>query len=115
MRIVSLPPSAEALAYSKEASPADELVGRSILFNWPVVGWCVGKIMSRNYDARKTKKIDGAMCKKNFNIYYDIDDEEVGTVLRANEYDGDEEGSWVLLAPIDCAAGSSGNTAPVEA
>ena len=43
------------LAFSKEASAADELVGRSILYNWPVVGWCVGTIKARNTDGRITK------------------------------------------------------------
>ena len=28
-------------AFSKEASPADELVARSLLYNWPVAGWLV--------------------------------------------------------------------------
>ena len=32
-------PTPEQLAFSKEASPADELVGRFILFHWNVVGW----------------------------------------------------------------------------
>ena len=39
-RFVETPPTPEQLAFSKEASPADELVGRYILFHWNVVGWC---------------------------------------------------------------------------
>ena len=75
-----------------------------LLFKWPVVGWCVGKIMSRNTDARKTAKLaDGSTAKKNFNIFYEIDGEEVGSVLRADEYGGDEDFSWVLLEPAEGA------------
>ena len=36
-------------------------------------------------------------AKKNFNIFYEIDGEEVGSVLRADEYGGDEDFSWVIL------------------
>ena len=51
----------------------------------------------RNTDARKTVKLaDGSFGKKNFNIYYEIDEEEVSTALRADEYGGDEDFSWVL-------------------
>ena len=37
------------------------------------------------------------MTKVNFHIYYEIDKDEVKLVLRADECDGDGEGSWVLL------------------
>jgi hypothetical protein len=40
-RIVDTPSQEEQLAFSKEASPADELVARSLLYNWPVAGWLV--------------------------------------------------------------------------
>ena len=48
-------------------------------------------------------------------IYYEIDDEEVETVLRAADYGGDEDGAWVLLELVEAeveaeaaaAAGSS--------
>ena len=53
------PPSAEQLAFSKEKeAPGDALVGKSILYNWPVVGWCVGQVVERNTDAFM-KTIDG--------------------------------------------------------
>ena len=43
--------SAEQLAFSKEEeAPGDALVGKSILYNWPVVGWCVGQVVERNTD-----------------------------------------------------------------
>lgn len=47
----------------------------------------------RVHDGR-TKR-GGEQC--NFFVYYEIDDEEVPTALRLDEYDGDDEFSWVLL------------------
>jgi len=41
--------------------------------------------------------------RKNFNIFYEIDGEEVGSVLRADEYGVDEDFSWVLLEPAEGA------------
>ena len=73
-------------------------IGASILFKWPVVGWCSGRIKERNVDARSYKMVDGERATVNFIIHYEIDDEEVKTVLRADEYGGDEDMSWVLLA-----------------
>ena len=57
-------------------------MGKSILFNWSVVGWCVGVIKERNMDARSYRKIDDERVKVNFLIYYAIDDNVVPTVLR---------------------------------
>ena len=53
--------------------------------------------MSRNTDGRFFKLIDGEREKTNFIVYYEIDDEEVKTVLRAVDHGGDEDGAWVLL------------------
>ena len=50
------------------------------------------------------------MTKVNFHIYYEIDEDEVKTVLRADEYDGDVDGSWVLLG----ACGRGGSAGPSE-
>ena len=36
-------------------------------------------------------------------FFYEIDGEEVGSVLRADEYGGDEDFSWVLLEPAEGA------------
>ena len=59
-KIADEPPSAEQLAFSKEKeAPGDALVGKSILYNWPVVGWCVGQVVERNTDGRSFKTIDG--------------------------------------------------------
>ena len=70
-----------------------------------MAGRRLGKILSRNTDARKTAKLaeDGSTAEKNFNIFYEIDGEEVGSVLRADEYGGDEDFSWVLLEPAEGA------------
>ena len=69
-----------------------------------MAGRRLGKILSRNTDARKTAKLaDGSTAAKNFNIFYEIDGEEVGSVLRADEYGGDEDFSWVLLEPAEGA------------
>jgi len=103
------PPTAEQLAFSKEeGASADELVGRSILFKWPVVGWCVGKIVERNRDARFYKKIEGERETVNFVIFYEIDQDSVKTVLRLEAYGGEEEASWVLLESDGADAGPSG-------
>ena len=59
-KIADEPPSAEQLTFSKEKEvPGDALVGISILYNWLVVGWCVGQIVERNTDGRSFKTIDG--------------------------------------------------------
>ena len=39
----------------------------------------------------------------NFIIFYDIDGEDTKTVLRLDEYGGEDEGSWVLLEAIEVA------------
>ena len=45
-KIADGPPSAEQLTFSKEKEvPGDALVGISILYNWLVVGWCVGQVV----------------------------------------------------------------------
>ena len=48
--------------------------------------------------------IDGQREKVNFVIYYEIDDEEVKTVLRPADYGGDEDGAWVLLEEVEPVA-----------
>ena len=80
---------------------------RSILYNWPVVGWCVGTIKARNTDARFSKTIDGQREKVNFIVYYEIDDEEVNTVLRAAEHGAEEDGAWIRLEPQPAAAAAA--------
>ena len=90
-------PSAEQLAFfSKEPSVADELVGRSIWFNWGAVGWLKGEITRRNHN--KSYKVDEEY--KNFFIFYEHDGEEVSTLLRLSEYDQFDKLSWVLLDEV---------------
>ena len=48
------------------------------------------------------------MTKVNFHINYEIDEDEVKTVLRADEYDGDGDGSWVLLEATGATDGEAG-------
>ena len=79
---------------------------RLILFKWPSVGWCIGKIMARNLDARAYRLIDGARSIVNFKVFYDLDQETAKTVLRLDDYGGYKDGSWVLLEK--CTAGSGG-------
>ena len=50
--------------------------------------------------ARSFKVIDQERVKVNFFIHYDIDDDTIKTVLRLDEYDGNEEGSWVLRVAL---------------
>ena len=44
-------------------------------------------------------KRDGAQC--NFYIYYEVDDDEVATARRLEEYGSDEPCGWVLLEPVE--------------
>jgi hypothetical protein len=95
-------PSPEELSFSKERvhAVADTLLGRHLLYRWPDVGWCVGLIKSRNTDARVMRKIGGVNEKVNFFIHYQIDDTTCKTVLRAEEFNGEGPGAWVLLAAM---------------
>ena len=88
-----------ALAFSKTASEAaDSLVGSSILFHWPVIGWHQGTLQRRNFDGRIKRSSE--QC--NFYIYYEVDDDEVPTALRLADYGREDEGAWLLLesAPV---------------
>ena len=76
------------------------LVGRLILYNWPVIGWHTGVLQRRVTDGRI--KRDNVTC--NFYVYYEIDDDEVPTALCLANYrlhddkgDGGDEGGWMLL------------------
>ena len=57
-------------------------------------------IQRRVFDGR-TKR-GGQQC--NFYIHYEVDDDEVPTVLQLAEYDGEDEGCWVLLEPVAAEA-----------
>jgi hypothetical protein len=99
-RLVKEVPGAAALEFARGQSAADELVGRSMLFNWVAVGWCEGKITRRNQDARRVLAGERA----NFHVHYEIDDKEAIHVLKAEDYvidlDAEQQiGQWVLLEP----------------
>ena len=92
-----MPPSEDSLAFSKEASAAaDALVGKSIIFHWPVIGWHVGTIQRRVTDGRV--KRNGYNC--NFYVYYEVDEDEVPSALSLEDYGGEDESSWFLLQEI---------------
>ena len=58
-----------------------------------VVGRCLGKITKRNMIPQVNKVLaDGSRQKINFYVYYEIDQEEVKTLLLTDWYDGDDEG-----------------------
>ncbi|MGB1142398.1 MAG: hypothetical protein ACPG1A_15965, partial [Halioglobus sp.] len=116
-RFVTEPPSADTLAFNKQSSPsADVLVGRCILSKWPSVGWCLGKIVRRNVDGRRSRKLDdGVPAKINFFVFYELDNEEVGTVLRTDEYGGDDDYSWYLLEGAGEGEGEAAAAAAVAA
>jgi len=98
LKIAAEPPTTKQLAFSKdEDAPANALVGQSILFKWPVVGWCVGKITGRNCKANVTKTLNEGKVKVNFIVFYEIDQQSIKTVLRLDEYGGEEDMSWRLL------------------
>ena len=44
---------------------------------------------------------DGSKHKVNFYIYYEVDDDVVKHVLLNCWYNGEDEGSWVLLEQVE--------------
>ena len=68
---------------------------------WPAPhGWHLGTIQRRVFDGR-TKR-GGQQC--NFYIHYEVDDDEVPTVLQLAEHGGEDEGCWVLLESVAAEA-----------
>ena len=86
------PPPAEAL---ETKNPAQQvLVGESVLYCWPSVGWCVGVIKEANTDRRYKMKGEAI----NFYIHYEIDDDTSAHVLSLDtSYNGEGVVSWMLL------------------
>ncbi|KAJ1636435.1 hypothetical protein T492DRAFT_385672 [Pavlovales sp. CCMP2436] len=87
------------------AGAEDAMVGRSILYRWPGVGWCSGVVSRRNIDQRR--KVAGSVV--NYYVAYETDGgDEAGHVLEANEtlVTSTEatviavHGSWVLLEQL---------------
>ena len=68
--------------------------------------------MQRRVTDKRVKR-GGEQC--NFYIYYEVDDEEVPTALRLQEYEDEAEYGWVLLAAAPEAAGAgAGAAGPVD-
>jgi hypothetical protein len=95
-KVASAPP-AEQLVF--KSAQAQQLVGRSLLFNWAAVGWCKGEITSPNTDGRVKMKIGNEMKTVNFRAEYE-DETEAKHVLSLDNYGEGalaEDGKWVLL------------------
>ena len=95
-------PAAFALALQGLGVPLDHpaqltLVGRSVLYCWESVGWCVGLITKANLDKRH--KVDSEVV--NFFVHYEIDDNTSKHALSLDEYGGEDPSAWVLLEAID--------------
>ena len=97
-KVGSAPP-AEQLVF--KSAQGQQLVGRTILFNWAAVGWCKGEITSANTDGRVKMKIGNEMETVNFKAEYE-DETEAKHVLSLEKYgEGEltEDGKWVLMEP----------------
>ena len=97
-KVGSAPP-AEQLVF--KSAQGQQLVGRTILFNWAAVGWCKGEITSANTDGRVKMKIGNEMETVNFKAEYE-DETEAKHVLSLEKYgEGEltEDGKWVLVEP----------------
>ena len=90
---IRLSPKPDEAALEPGGAGGKQLVGRSIIYRWAEHGWCSGVIERTNSDT--SKMIDGDMV--NFMVYYEVDDEEVPTALRLDEYGAEDEFGWVLL------------------
>ena len=53
--------------------------------------------ISAPWCARSFKTIEGERIKVNFLVFYEIDQQTAKSALRLDEYNGDEDASWVLL------------------
>ena len=100
-KVKELPPEAEQLVYKGER--AQEMVGKSILFNWRGVGWCDGVITLCNVDGRVKMKVGDVMKTVNFFAHYS-DETEARHCLQLDTY-GDSgpraDGRWLLLEQVD--------------
>ena len=109
LRLAPSEPNPIALEFHHgDSPPADELVGRKLLFKWAAVGWCEGVIIRRNKDARR--KLDGQPV--NFFVYYEIDAQEAAHVLQLNllvlsaaAVAAAPINAWALLEPKPGAGG----------
>ena len=93
-RFVDEPPNADALTPKHPAQLT--LVGRSLLYCWESVGWCVGVITEANLDKRRT--VEGEVV--NFFVHYEIDDNKSRHVLCLDAFGGEGPSAWVLLEAV---------------
>ena len=94
-RVVAAVPTAAQL--DRTSPDATSLDGREILFNWAVVGWCVGRLKI-NVDGRRRVKCGGEKVCPNFWAYYEVDQQETPHFLTSVDYgQSGGAGAWVLL------------------
>jgi hypothetical protein len=95
-------PSEEELAFAAEASAADSLVGRRLLYKWAGVGWCEGVIEERNTDAR-------LMLGDDFVTFWCVvAAHEVSKKRRDRGGDGSAVPSYAAAPRADCCRSASG-------
>ena len=83
---------------------AVEMIDKKIVFNWCAIGWSVGTIISTNKDARK--KLKG----RDVNFFHHTSSSSTRLCQTSNhnlsldnygEKNINEDGQWVLLAPVE--------------
>ena len=87
---VEEPPSAAAL--EPKHPEQQRLVGRSLLFNWRAIGWCLGVVERANGDRRF--KMAGDIV--NFYVYYEINGDTSAHALKIDNYGTDHEPRWLV-------------------
>jgi len=100
-RISQEPPDENALGMERDNSQADALVDRFIMYKWLGLGWCTGKILRRNTDARR--KVNKQPV--NFYVHYEVDKTEAAHALSLDKYRREGTGEapydqWVLLEKV---------------
>ena len=92
--------SAAASVVVQLSPPAadEDLVGRSIMYNFDAAGWCQGEVVERVDDPEEVdEEIDHPA---NYLVYYTVDDTQVAHYLHPSEYSHVFPGlprGWYLL------------------
>ena len=105
---VAPPPPLEQLEFKSLA--AKELKERLILYNWPGLGWCAGRIRRPSADKNKLVKVNGERLPANFIIVYD-DGLEGPSCLTGGKYGQGpllEGERWVLLEHVEALISKDG-------
>ena len=101
-KVAELPNGSDMDLLVYKGERAEELVGRTIIFNWRGVGWVDGKITRPNTDGRVKLKVGDVQTVVNYFVYYS-DQTEARHCLTLDTY-GDqgerEDGRWVLLGTL---------------